>query len=91
MFFEKVSVLILAGGESRRMGFDKANLMSKHGKSFVMEEAELIKKLDKKYEFKDKLISSNSGIQVDGFETLADPEEFKKMGPLSGIWQASGG
>lgn len=77
----KYSMIILAGGMSRRMGTDKANLLY-HGKSFLEIQIEKGRTLG----IKDILVSGYRGnICKEDQDVRVIPDRFSKKGPLGGL------
>lgn len=75
---QEISMIILAGGKSRRMGRNKADLFYK-GRSFLEIQAEKAESLN----ISDVVISGYHGQQTPKYPVLPDIEADK--GPLSGI------
>ena len=73
-----LGLLLLAGGESRRMGRDKAGL-ELNGESFAQRIARRMGP------FAERLLSSNDDMRLEGFVTLADEAELAGCGPAAGI------
>ena len=71
------SAAILAGGKSRRMGFNKEDIQI-NGKNLT---SSIIEQLH--VHFNEVIVVSNSGKVYDGVEVVTD--EFKNVGPLGGI------
>jgi len=70
------SALIIAGGKSKRMGFDKTKQLFK-GKSFLQRSIELLQ-----FFSDDILISYNDELSVP-FRVI--PDQIKNIGPLGGL------
>ena len=82
MIENNVTGIILAGGESRRMGHDKG-LCEFNGKTLVEYAITLVS------EFTDKIIISSNNIaeyQQFGYPVVAD--KYKNIGPIGGIYSA---
>ena len=79
--FEDISLIILAGGKSRRMGANKA-LLKYRGKSFIEILFGRFKDL-----FSEIIISSdNSQVYLTGTKIV--PDVYKNIGPVGGIYSA---
>lgn len=79
---DNIRVLILAGGESIRMGRNKA-FLEYHGKPQVLHLAGLFKKMgiESYISFRDE----SPGIDLTNQNILFDSEEWKSHGPFSGL------
>ncbi len=74
-----ISLIILAGGKSSRMGRDKALLKFK-GKTFVQILYDNLKHI-----CSEVIISSNNPeVAISGTKTIAD--EYKEIGPMGGLY-----
>lgn len=77
--FENITLIILAGGKSSRMGTDKA-LLKYNGKTFVQILHDNLKEL-----FTDVIISSNNPkVKINDAKTISD--KIKDIGPIGGIY-----
>ena len=75
----QMTALILAGGKSRRMGFNKAFL--KYGyKTFIEHQIATLRKI-----FDEILLSANEAGIYDNLNLAIVPDIFPEKGPLSGI------
>uniref|UniRef100_UPI003D1CFE8F molybdenum cofactor guanylyltransferase n=1 Tax=Kroppenstedtia sanguinis TaxID=1380684 RepID=UPI003D1CFE8F len=77
---QTAGLIILAGGQSRRMGWDKA-LLPLAGEKMVMR---TIRRLSPQGEWV-VLISSNQPEKFAGFQALVVPDQLGGAGPLAGI------
>lgn len=73
------TAIILAGGKSSRMGFDKQFLKINEKRLINL----LIKKLEE--EFDEVIIVTNKPEEYNGFSQKIRTDIFKEMGPLGGI------
>jgi len=74
-----ISLIILAGGNSSRMGTDKA-LLTLNGKTFVQTLYDNLKNI-----CNEVIISTNNpDIRISGAKVLAD--EIKNIGPIGGLY-----
>jgi molybdopterin-guanine dinucleotide biosynthesis protein A len=79
MLNNNITLIILAGGKSTRMGTDKA-LLKINGKTFVQHIYDNLKD-----SFIDVIISSNNPkVKVTGAKIISD--EIKNIGPMGGIY-----
>lgn len=75
-----IGLLILAGGESKRMGTDKSGLLL-HGETMT----ESIAARVKKELFAERLFSAKKGAYLKEFVTIEDLPEVRGYGPGAGI------
>ncbi len=78
----KTKVLILAGGESKRMGHNKA-FIRYHDKPQVLHLAEILRKLDQEVHFSFQEDSENQGLERQSI--IVDSPKWKGHGPISGL------
>lgn len=74
----RISMIVLAGGKSRRMGMNKSDLILR-GRSFLEIQAEKAKELD----IQDVVISGYQGQRPFDFPVI--PDDQAEKGPLGGI------
>lgn len=74
-----ITGVILAGGQSRRMGFNKAQA-EMHGESM------LIRMIDKLKEITQTIVVSSGNVSYPNIPYPQIPDEFPQCGPLGGIY-----
>lgn len=74
-----ITGVILAGGQSRRMGFNKAEA-EMHGESM------LIRMIDKMKTLTPTIVVSSGGVTYPNISQPQIPDEFPQCGPLGGIY-----
>lgn len=79
LFNSDITGVILAGGQSRRMGFNKADA-EMHGESM------LIRMVDKLKEVTSNIVVSIGKTKYSNIPLLQIPDEYPNCGPLGGIY-----
>lgn len=74
-----ITGVILAGGQSRRMGFNKAEA-EMHGESM------LIRMIDKLKELTPNILVSNGSVSYPNIPWVQIPDEYPNCGPIGGIY-----